>query len=362
MNCCEKLASDTDSQDDSGETVAFAAPGWALDRRTALKGLAGLAGGAAIATASGGFAFAQGKALRLAFCGQLLCVAPYEVTRARGHFKDEGLNVELVYTRGGNQAMQALVGGAVDYAGTSFDVALQAFANGAKITRFASTGRLPLFALAVAPKSKTAITDLKSLEGKTVGVSGLGNADHVLLLFLMKKAGADISKLRVATLGTNLYDALRLGQVDAGMVQEPALTLILENGGGVLVNAMDIQDAQKYLGGPYEFMGVSVRTAERERRLDEMKHLASALSKGLHDTRTIPVEEIVAALPKELIAGGDRGQLVGILEKYRLSLWPDDVKIDTASAERVADAQIVAGVAKQPYDLKSLLDTAVLGG
>lgn len=359
MNCCEKLTAE--QPDGIGESVDLSPPGWALDRRTALKSLAGLAGGAAVA-ATGGVALAQGKTLRLAFCGQLLCVVPYEVTRDRGHFKAEGLDIELVYTRGGSQAMQALVGGAVDYAGTSFDVALQAFANGAKISRFASTGRLPLFALAVSPKSKAAITELKALEGKTVGVSGLGNADHVLLLFLLKQAGADAQKVRMATLGTNLYDALRLGQVDAGMVQEPALSLILDGGGGVLVNAMDIQDAQKYLGGPYEFMGVAVRTAERERRLDEMKRLANALRKGLNDTRTIPVEEIVAALPKELIAGGDRAQLVGILEKYRLSLWPEDVKIDTASAARVAEAQLVAGVAKQAYDLKTLLDTAVLGG
>jgi hypothetical protein len=34
--------------------------------------------------------------------------------------------------RGGNVAMQAFVGGSVDYAGTSFDVALQAHARGAK--------------------------------------------------------------------------------------------------------------------------------------------------------------------------------------------------------------------------------------
>jgi NitT/TauT family transport system substrate-binding protein len=46
-----------------------------------------------------------------------------------GHFKAHGLDVELVYTRGGNAAMQALIGGAVDYAGTSLDVAIQAYAN-----------------------------------------------------------------------------------------------------------------------------------------------------------------------------------------------------------------------------------------
>ncbi len=59
------------------------------------------------------------------------------MAKARSHFRNEGVEVELVYIRGGNQAMQALAGGAVDYAGTSFDVALQAFANGAPIRRFA---------------------------------------------------------------------------------------------------------------------------------------------------------------------------------------------------------------------------------
>jgi NitT/TauT family transport system substrate-binding protein len=329
-----------------------------MDRRTAIKGLAGLAVGIAASTSE--HAYGQAKKIRLAFCGQLLCVVPYEVTRDRGHFKAEGLDLELVYTRGGNQAMQALVGGAVDYAGTSLDVALEAFSHGAKIRRIASTGRLPLFALATGPKAKAGIRALKDLEGKTVGISGLGNADHILVLYLMEQAKADPSKVRFAALGTNLYDALRLGQVDAGMVQEPALSLILAAGGGVLVNAMDIDDADKYLGGAYEFMGVAVRAEERDQRHDEMRRLANALAKGLHDTRTIPVVEIVAALPKALVAGGDRPQLVAILEKYRRSLYPDTVRIDPAAAARVAEAHRIAGVAKQPADLKTLLDLSVV--
>jgi NitT/TauT family transport system substrate-binding protein len=348
MKCCEKTQADA-------ELDPVLKP--LVDRRTAMKGLAGAAVGLA-ATASGA-AHAQAKKLRLAFCGQLLCVVPYEVTRDRGHFKAEGLDLELVYTRGGNQAMQALIGGAVDYAGTAFDVALEAFANGANIRRIASTGRLPLFALATGPKVKASITSVKDLEGKTIGISGLGNADHILALYLMEQAHADPKSARFAALGTNLYDALRVGQVDAGMVQEPALSLIVKAGGGVLVNAMDIDDARKTLGGPYEFMGVAVRADERERRKDEMQRLVRALAKGLHDTRTIPVMEIVAALPKELVAGGDRPQLIAILEKYRRSLYPDTVKIDRAAAARVAEAHRIAGVAKKPADLDTLLDLSV---
>ena len=354
MKCCEV------PPNDFGEVADAPGIDLLISRRSALRGLAGTLGGAA--ALAGGLARADDKRVKLAFCGQLLCVVPYEVTRARGHFRAEGLDVELVYTRGGSQAMQALVGGAVDYAGTSFDVALLAYAKGAKIRRFASTGRLPLFALATAPKAVKEIKALKDLEGRTVAVSALGNADHSLLLYLLKKAGADPAKVRFAALGTNLYDALRLGQVDAGMVQEPALSLLNAAGGGTLVNVMDLHDADHYLGGAYEFMGVSVRADERDARLDEMRRLSRALAKGLVDTRTIPIEEVVVALPKELVAGGDRPQLLKILERYRKSLYPEVVTLDTASAERVVESQMVAGVLTKPVDLGGLLDPAVVGG
>ncbi|HEU4345686.1 MAG TPA: ABC transporter substrate-binding protein [Candidatus Binatia bacterium] len=352
MDCCEKIAGEF-----NGEPEA-AGPVEGIGRRRALKRLAGLASG--IIFVSKGRAHGQGRQVMLAFCGQLLCVIPYEVARARGHFAEEGLDVRLVYTRGGNVAMQALVGRAVDYAGTSFDVALQAFANGAKIVRFASTGRLPLFALATAPKAAKEIRNLKDLENRTVGISALGNAEHILLIYLMKRAGADPDRVRFATLGTNLYEPLRLGQVDAGMVQEPALTLITGAGGGVIANVMDIAQANKYLGGAYEFMGVAVRVEERERRRDEMARLARALEKGLRDTRTIPVKDAVGALPKELITGANRDRLAGILERYRRSLYPDNVKIDLAATNRVADAHKAAGLLPPSVDYKPLLDLSVV--
>ena len=141
--------------------------------------------------------------MKLAYCSQLLCGVPYEVARSTGIFKKQGLEVELVYTRGGSAAMQALVGGAVDYAATALDVAMQAYAQWrAPIRRFAATGTLPLFALVIAPNTADKIRSIKDLEGKTVGVSALGNADHALTLYLLKEAGADASKVQFATWGS----------------------------------------------------------------------------------------------------------------------------------------------------------------
>src|SRR5439155_8077939 len=168
------------------------------------------------------------------------------------------------------------------------DVVIQAYANvHADLRRFAVTGRLPLFAVVTAPKTASQIQTIKDLEGKTVGVSALSNADHALALFLLKQANADATKVKFATLGVNLLEALRQGQVDVGLVQEPALTLLQRAGGRVLMNGMDLEDARNHLGGAFEFMGVAVRTKEFEQRRPEMIALAKALGDALKTLQTM---------------------------------------------------------------------------
>ncbi|HWG79583.1 MAG TPA: ABC transporter substrate-binding protein [Stellaceae bacterium] len=343
MSCCDESTTCWD--------------GKALHRRSVLQGAAMLAG-----VLAGGGARAAGPRLKLAFCSQLLCIIPYEVARSGGHFEREGLQIELVYTRGGNAAMQALVGGAVDYAATSLDVALQAYAHGAAIRRFATTGRLPLFAVATAPKRAADITDIRHLEGHSIGVSALGNADHALALYLLKKAGADPAKVRFATLGTNLLEALRQGQVDAGMVQEPALTLVSRAGGRVLANLMDEADAHRFLGGDYEFMGVAVREDERDKRRDEMAALGRALKSALAATQTVSPDDLVTALPRETLIGADLAELRQILARYRSSLYPTGIALNRAAEDRVAESLKEAGLLKQDFDAGGLYDTSIAGG
>jgi NitT/TauT family transport system substrate-binding protein len=331
-----------------------------VSRRSVLKGAALIT--SLLPAAHSKRAEAQGKQIKLAFCSQLLCVVPYEVARSTGHFKNYGLDVELIYTRGGSAAMQALVGGAVDYAATALDVALQAYAKGAEIRRFAVTGRLPLFALVTAPKTADQIRAIKDLEGKTVGVSALGNADHALLLYLLKQAGADAAKVQFAILGVNLLEALRQGQVDAGLVQEPALTLLTRAKARVLVNAMDGKDAQKYLGGSYEFMGVAVRAREIEQRKPEMIALAKSLADALAALQKMNADELVSSLPKELTTGLDLNELGQILVRYRASLYPTAVTIDLEASKRVAQSLIVGGLLKPDANISGLHDTSIVGG
>ena len=347
MSCCDETTARLPDRD--------------LSRRSLFRGAALVA--SVIPATCPTPARAQGKRLQLAYCSQLLCGVPYEVARSAGFFKAHGLDVQLVYTRGGNAAMQALVGGAVDYAATALDVAIQAYANaGADIRRFAVTGRLPLFAVVTAPKTANGISVIKDLEGKTVGISALGNADHALTLFLLKQAGADAQKVRFATLGVNLLEALRQNQIDAGVVQEPALTLLKRAGGRVLVNAMDLEDAKHYLGGSLEFMGVAVRAKEIGARRTEMVALAQALVEALKALRSMSGDQLVAAFPKEMTTGLDLKEFGEILARHRDALYPETVGIDLEAARRVEQSLIAGGLIKPGASMAGLYDTTIVGG
>jgi NitT/TauT family transport system substrate-binding protein len=344
MSCCD-------------ETTARVPP-TDLSRRSLLKGAtvaASVLPGAAPAAA-------QGRRIKLAYCSQLLCGVPYEVARSSGYFKKHGLDVELIYTRGGSAAMAALVGNAVDYSAASLEVAITAFAKGAEIKRFAVTGRLPLFALATAPKTADQIKEIRDLQGRTVAISGLGNVDHALTLYLLAQAKADAGKVKFAAMGVNLLEALRQGQIDAGLVQEPALTLLQRAGSRVLVNFMDLTDARRYLGGTYEFMGVAVRTKEMEQRKDEMQMLIGALADALKALRTMNGSELIAALPKEMVTGLDTKEFGDIVVRHRDSLYPETVNIDLAAADRVAQTLIVGGLLPAGANISGLHDTSIVKG
>jgi NitT/TauT family transport system substrate-binding protein len=347
MSCCD-------------ETTARI-PDTDVSRRSLFKGAALIAG--VIPATRPTRSEAQGKQITLAYCSQLLCGVPYEVARAGRHFKNHGLDVQLVYTRGGNAAMQALIGGAVDYAATSLDVALQAYANvKADIRRFAVTGRLPLFAVVTAPKTADQIQSIKALEGRTVGVSALGTADHALTLYLLKQAGADAQKVHFATMGNNLLEALRQGQIDVGLLQEPALTLLKRAGARVLVNAMDLEEATRYLGGSFEFMGVAVRAKEIDQRRSEMVALTKALADALQALRRMSGDQLVAAFPKEMTTGLDLKEFGEIIARHRDALYPEAVNIDLESAKRVEQSLIAGGLIKPGASVSGLHDITIVGG
>ena len=187
---------------------------------------------------------AQGKRSSSPIAASFCAACPTRSRARPATSRITGLMCELVYTRGGNAAMQALVGGAVDYAATSLDVASRLMPMSAPTS--AALRSPGVFRCLRCHRSQDRRPDsIDQGSGRKDGRRFRARQCRSCARALSAEAGRRrCQKVKFATMGINLLEALRQGQIDVGLVQEPALTLLQRSGARVLVNAMDLEDAK----------------------------------------------------------------------------------------------------------------------
>jgi NitT/TauT family transport system substrate-binding protein len=149
-------------------------------------------------------------------------------------------------------------------------------------------------------------------------------------------------------MGVNLLEALRQGQVDVGLVQEPALTVVKRAGGRVLMNAMDLEEAKSHLGGSFEFMGVAVRGKEIEQRKPEMIALTKALADALKALRGMSGDQL-SAPSQEMTTG-----LVSRVRRDHLAHRGPLPSGDHRSTPPARPSLIVSGLVKPDASISGL--------
>ena len=113
---------------------------------------------------------------------------PAYLAQARGIFKEEGLEAELIAVRGAKEGVQALIGGDVQFAMMVGPV-LPAIWRGADLKLLAQMVGMPTFSLIVRPEIKK----VEDLRGKKIGVS-FGGMTFALVHDLFKLHGLDPEK------------------------------------------------------------------------------------------------------------------------------------------------------------------------
>jgi len=238
--------------------------------------------------------------------------------------------------------MNSLVANSVDWVVTGFDVLVQTVAHGREGVTIASLSRLPFFALAVSPQQRS-IASVRELAGKKIGVTNLGTTDHFLAQYLLRRDGVDPDAVEFVASGPNLYEQLNRGQVEAGMVQEPSLTLIERAGGKVLVNFMRIEEVNRALGGPYQFLALSTRPEVLQSQAETARKLIRGLVNANRWVLGSPGADIVKSMPEELVAGGDVEAFASVLDRYKTDLYPPDGRLSLDPVQRVIDVQTQSG-------------------
>jgi NitT/TauT family transport system substrate-binding protein len=137
-----------------------------------------------------------------------------------GIFKKHGVDLELLYTQGGGETMQAVISGGVDIgiaAGTG--AVMGAFAKGAPVRIIAAgvTGASDLYWYVPAASP---IRSLNDAAGKTVAYSTNGASTNITLLALLKHYGVKARPVATGASAVTFTQAMS-GQVDIGWASPP---------------------------------------------------------------------------------------------------------------------------------------------
>ena len=143
-----------------------------------------------------------------------------DVGQRAGIFKKHGLTLEILYTNGGGETMQAVIAGSADIgiaAGTGG--VFGAFAKGApiRILLAGTTGTRDLYWYVPAASP---IKSFSELNGKSVGYSTSGASTHTTLLALIKHFAVTARPVATGAAAITLTQAMS-GQVEAGWASPP---------------------------------------------------------------------------------------------------------------------------------------------
>ena len=152
-----------------------------------------------------------------------------EFALQQGFFKQEGLDIEILYTEGGASTLTPVIAGSLDIAMTNGTLgAIAAFAKGlpVKIISAEATGAPDAFWYA---RPESGIKTIKDTNGKTVAFSSPGSSTNLIILQLVDQEKVTPKLVPTGGLPGTLTQVMT-GQIDVGWSVPPFVLKDLAEG------------------------------------------------------------------------------------------------------------------------------------
>jgi NitT/TauT family transport system substrate-binding protein len=180
------------------------------------------------------------ETFRVGFPSLATGFAPSWVAADKGIWKKHGVDVELIFLRGGSRTVSALIGGSVDFIIGSDLGVTTAILQGANLTRVGVTTNTLGYSLITQPSIKT----IRDLKGKIVGITPGRDAAYARVVKLLRDngmdAGKDVTFLSVGDGGPAArVAALSSGVIHATMFTPPS-DMISEKAGMRILAKIDV--------------------------------------------------------------------------------------------------------------------------
>lgn len=170
---------------------------------------------------------AQLKKIRLSMPTVAITEIPFKIAQAKGFYREEGLDVEMIVIRGA-LGVTALLGGSVDYTTASGSI-IAAAARGIGVKLLLIIDSKPAFDLV----SESQIRSFEGLKGKAVGISSRGGSVDLLTRLALERNGLNPDRdVTVLVIGTQqeMMIALKTGRISAALLSPPRNLMLYRDG------------------------------------------------------------------------------------------------------------------------------------
>jgi len=285
-----------------------------------------------LAVAAAGCNRGRAETLRIAIGGQnQLIYLPTTLANELGFYREEGLEVELQDFQGGAKALQAAVGGSAEIVSGFYDHTIQMAADGKGFTSFVTMTRYPGLVLATSPK-EPALAKVEDLRGKVAGVTTAGSSSQMLLTYLLHRHDVPVDSVSISSIGSaaTAIAAMEHGTVAAGMMADPAFTLLVRRNPGVKVLA-DLRTADgvhdAFATSTYPGAVIYASSAWIDGHRDTAARIARAIVRTLQWMQSHPPTEIMSKAPKEF-RGEDDALYAEAIQHSMTMFSPDGAMAD----------------------------------
>mgnify|MGYP003571138142 CR=1 FL=1 len=346
-----------------------------LTRRRFIGGTTASLGAAAFATSNLGFpglARAAPEVSRLVMTQAVTSLAFIQnyIAAELGFFSDEGLEVEIVVTRGGGPDVQAVLAGDAAFTVNDGAQILPAVAKGQNLTCLMATLDRNIInvsmlketaeRLSVGPESP--IEDkLTALAGLNIGITRPGSLTWQLARFNLKTAGLDPETgATIVGLGGGpaVAAGLENGDVDAIYISVPLGERVVHSGKAITL--IDNANGEDPNLPRFMMEGLWARPEFVAENPNTCHAMIRALSRASEFVLDESVEDVSAALTNTFGALGEDVLAIGV-DKVKAAVSRSRV-FDQATLDHTQKVLMLNDALDEPFDIDTLFDPRFLEG
>jgi NitT/TauT family transport system substrate-binding protein len=272
---------------------------------------------------------------------------PIYLTKEKGFFKDEGLDVLVVMFNAGATNLQALIGGDVQFMAGGVPETVLARASGVDIKNFWAISNLMPFQIYGSP----ALKSLKDSKGKKFAISRFGSLSEFLTRSALRQSGVDPKDVTMLQIGATpaRFTTLATGIVDATILWFPVTERAKAAG---LNKLFDLKE----LYPNWTNVGFIARETWLAKEKEQTTRFLRAYQRGVKHTRENR-DDGIRTLRKYV--GLDAAEAAAGYDEYRDSFPLDGRILDTGITATV-EQELETGRLKGKLSVNEMIDNSFI--